>query len=220
MSAHSYYPQEGAVLTVAYVALAVLGCGYVLVSAFLGHASDAGGGGHADHAAHSEGAYGVDGSGHGAAKASADVGGAFHFPFFSPLALATLCAAIGAWGLIAQFGFGLGGDRSLLVAIPAAFVTAYLVSWASWRMVSGSRGTSAISLSALAGSPAEVTTPIPAGGVGEVAALVDGQRFSAPARDEEGGAVARGTAVTVVRMVGNTLLVKPHRSAGRETTHA
>jgi membrane protein implicated in regulation of membrane protease activity len=208
------------VLTVAYIALAVLGCAYVLVAAFLGHGTDGDGGGHVDHAAHSEGAYGVDLSGHGAAKASDAVGGTFHFPFFSPLALATLGAAIGAWGLIAQFGFGMAGDRSLLVAVPAALATAYLVSWAGWRVVSGSRGTSAIRLGALEGSPAEVTTPIPAGGVGEVAALVDGQRFSAPARDEDGGAVARGTAVTVVRMVGNTLLVRSRRAAGRETTHA
>ena len=207
-------------LTVAYIALAVLGCAYVLVSAFLGHVSDSGGDAHADHTAHSNGHYGVDGSGHGAAKASADAGVAFHFPFFSPLALATLCAAIGAWGLIAEFGFRLQGDQSLLLAIPAALVTAYLVTWASWCMVSGSRGTSAIRLAQLEGSPAEVTTPIPAGGVGEVAALVGGQRYSAPAREEEGGAVARGTTVTVVRMVGNTLLVKSYRPAERETTHA
>ena len=206
-------------LTVAYVALAVVGCGYVLVSAFLGHTTDSGDGGH--HAGtESHGDYGVDGTGHGATHSSSDGGAAFHFPFFSPLALATLAAAIGAWGLIAQLGFGLKGDRSLLVAIPAALVTAYLVTWASWRMVSGSRGTSAIRLSALAGAPAEVTTPIPAGGVGEVAALVEGQRFTAPAREVEGGALARGAAVTVVRMVGNTLLVTPQRGAGRETTHA
>jgi len=180
------------VLTVAYIALAVLGCGYVLVSAFLGHASDSGGDGHDASAASSHSEYGVDGSGHAATHTSAGGGGAFHFPFFSPLALATLCAALGAWGLIAQFGFRLPGDESLLVAIPAA----------------------------LAGSPAEVITPIPAGGVGEVAALVDGQRYTAPAREADGGALARGTAVTVVRMVGNTLLVTSDRPAERKTTHA
>lgn len=207
-------------LTVAYIALAVLGCGYVLISAFLGHASDSGGDGHDTSAASSHSDYGVDGTGHGATHTSSAGGAAFHFPFFSPLALATLCAALGAWGLIAQFGFRLQGDESLLVAIPAALVTAYVVTWASWRMVSGSRGTSAIRLAALAGSPAEVITPIPAGGVGEVAALVDGQRYTAPAREADGGALARGAAVTVVRMVGNTLLVTPHRPAGRETRHA
>ncbi len=208
-------------LTVAYIALAVVGCGYVLVSAFLGHADDAGGDGGHDAAGDASGAdYGVDGTGHGTIHATSSGGADFHFPFFSPLALATLGAAVGAWGLIAQFGFGLEGDRSLLLAVPAALLTAYAVTWASWRMVRGSRGTSAISLAALPGSPAEVTTPIPPGGVGEVAALVDGQRFSAPAREAEGGALARGASVTVVRMVGNTLLVRSHRGAGRETTHA
>ncbi len=208
-------------LTVAYIALAVVGCGYVLVSAFLGHADDAGGdGGHDASGDASGGDYGVDGTGHGTIHATSSGGADFHFPFFSPLALATLGAAVGAWGLIAQFGFGLEGDRSLLLAVPAALLTAYAVTWASWRMVRGSRGTSAISLAALPGSPAEVTTPIPPGGVGEVAALVDGQRFSAPAREAEGGALARGASVTVVRMVGNTLLVRSHRGAGRETTHA
>jgi len=208
------------VLTVAYIALSVLGCGYVLVSAFLGHAGDSGGDGHDGSAASSHSDYGVEGTGHGATHASSGGAAAFHFPFFSPLALATLGAAIGAWGLIAQFGFRLPGDESLLVAVPAALVTAYLVSWASWRLVRGSRGTSAIRLAQLEGSPAEVTTPIPAGGVGEVAALVDGQRFTAPAREAEGGALSRGAAVTVVRMVGNTLLVTTRRPAERETRHA
>ena len=206
-------------LTVAYVGLAVLGCAYVLVSAFLG-GSDSASDGHDSSGADSHSDYGVDGTGHGATHASSGTGAGFHFPFFSPLALATLSAAIGAWGLIAQFGFRLPGDRSLLVAVPAAFVTAYLVTWASWRVVSGSRGTSTIRLSALQGAPAEVITPIPAGGVGEVAALVDGQRFTAPAREQDGGALARGAAVTVVRMVGNTLFVAAPRAAGRETTHA
>lgn len=206
-------------LTVAYIALAVLGCAYVLVSAFLGHASDSDGG-HDGPAASSHSDYGVDGSGHGATHTGHGGDAAFHFPFFSPLALATLCAALGAWGLIAQFGFRVRGDASLLVAIPAALVTAYLVTWVSWRMVSGSRGTSAIRLDALAGAPAEVITPIPAGGVGEVAALVDGQRYTAPAREQGGGALARGTAVTVVRMVGTTLLVRGDPPAGREATRA
>jgi hypothetical protein len=53
-----------------------------------------------------------------------------------------------------------------------------------------------------------------------VAALVGGQRFTAPAREADGGALARGAAVTIVRMVGTTLLVTSQRAGGRETTHA
>jgi hypothetical protein len=208
------------VLTVAYIALAVLGCGYVLVSAFLGHGDGGGDGGHHAADTSSHGDYGVDGTGHGGTHTSSGGGAAFHFPFFSPLALATLCAAIGAWGLIAEHGLGFRGDRSLLVAIPAAMATAWIVAWASWRLVRGSTGTSVIRLAALPGSVAEVITPIPAGGVGEVAALVDGQRFTAAAREADGGAIARGASVTIVRMVGSTVLVTLQRGAGREGTHA
>jgi hypothetical protein len=59
----------------------------------------------------------------------------------------------------------------------------------------------------LAGARAEVLTPIPPGGIGEVAAMVEGQRFNAPAREVAGRAADRGRIVTVTEMVGGTLLV-------------
>lgn len=201
-------------LTLTYIALAVLGAGYLVVSVLMGHLFDfSGGDAHAGHvdaggADHAHMDYGVDSTGHGDATASAHGAAEFHFPFFSPLALATLFACLGAYGLIAQFGLKVAEGTSLLVAIPAAFGTAYLVTYMGWRIVSSSRGSSQIRLQDLAGSPAEVITPIPKDGLGEVAALVGGQRFTAPARESEGREVPRGAQVTVLRMVGTTLLVK------------
>jgi membrane protein implicated in regulation of membrane protease activity len=195
------------VLTVAYIALAALGCGYVLLSGFLGHVGDAGGGGHvAGGDAHSH--YGVDGSGHGAVHAGEPGAAAFHFPLFSPLALATFIGALGAFGLIARLGVGLGDWQSLVVAVPAAALTAYLASYAGWRIFAGASASSAIRMEDIPGARGEVLTPIPAGGMGEVAVLVDGQRFTSAAREVEGREVPRGTNVTVVRMVGSTLLVR------------
>jgi membrane protein implicated in regulation of membrane protease activity len=202
-------------LTLTYIALAVLGAGYLLISVFLGHGTDLGGdGAHGDggaDAAHGDGAemsYGVEGGGHGTATAHGHGVGDFHFPFFSPLALATLFACVGGYGLVAKYGFQATDGASILAAIPAAFVTAYIITYAGWRIMASSRGSSQIRTQDLAGSPAEVITPIPAGGVGEVAALVGGQRFTAPARSDGGEEIARGTHVTVLRMVGTTLLVK------------
>ncbi len=196
-------------LTLAYLALAFLGCGYILVSLLLGHLTDFSQGGEASsgggHAAES---YGLDQSGHGEASASAHGGGAFTFPFFSPLALATLCAAVGGYGLITRHGFELSEGRSLMIAVPAALATAYAITYLAWRVVRGSSGTSAIRLADLAGAQGEVLTPIPPGGVGEVAVLVSGQRFTSPARDESGLALPRGSAVVVVQTAGATLLVK------------
>ena len=137
----------------------------------------------------------------------------FHFPFFSPLAIATLIAALGGFGLIGKYGLGLADGASLGVAIPLAFATAYGVTYAAFRLVAGARASSVIRMDQLAGSSAEVTAPIPAGGVGEAVAMVAGQRYAAPAREADGGGVPRGTAVTVVGMVRSD----PPRPAGTAT---
>jgi membrane protein implicated in regulation of membrane protease activity len=195
-------------MTLVYVAFAVLGAAYVLVSMFTGPAhgdatADAGAG-EAGNGSPADVAYG-DG-GHGTASAGGHAT-AFHFPFFSPLALATVFGAVGAYGLIALRGLGTSETASLLVAVPAGLVTAYLVTYVSWRLVRAASGSSQVRPAQLVGVRAEVLTPIPAGGIGEVAAMVEGQRFNAPAREVAGRAVARGQLVRVTEMVGGTLLV-------------
>jgi membrane protein implicated in regulation of membrane protease activity len=218
-----------AILTVAYVVFAVLGCGYVALAVALGHLGDFGGdhgGGHGGHGHDAHGGhghdaqghdahghhggkvdYGVAGEGHGVAAASSHAAPHFNFPFFSPLALATLFGSLGAYGLIGQFGLHLGDTSSLLAAVPAAAITSYLVTYAAWRLVTGSVGSSQIRLADLSGAHAEVTTPIPAGGIGEVAAMVDGQRYSGAAREVDGREVPRGAHVTVRGLTGTTLVV-------------
>jgi hypothetical protein len=210
---------EVRLLTLVYMAFAGLGCLYVVLAAFLGHTADvgghdisgAGGGGHAAHtgdqAGHGDTAYGVGGGGHGGVHATAPAAASFHFPFFSPLALATLVAAIGGYGLIAKAALGAGDGASLAMAVPAAVLTAYGVTYVGWRLVSGSTSSSLIRLEDLAGGAAEVTVPIPAGGVGEAMATAGGQRYAAPAREVAGLAVARGATVTIVA-AGPTLVVR------------
>lgn len=190
--------------------LAVLGCGYVLVSMVLGHLDfgDGGDGGHAADHGGGGGDYGVEGHGHGSVSTSGVGLTGFHFPFFSPLAVATLLGATGAYGLIAKFGLAVSDNASLYFAIPAAVLTTYGVTYVGWRLVVSSRGSSQIRIADLCGARAEVITPIPAGGVGEVAALVCGQRYNSAARECEGREVPRGTTVTVEEMVGTTLVVR------------
>jgi membrane protein implicated in regulation of membrane protease activity len=265
-------------LTLVYMAFTGLGCLYVLLAAFLGHASDFGGGGHdaggggdagghaaaggdfAGHAGHGghgghEGpaghgghaghggpaehgghaSRGSDGSeahglaaarqaaGHPAAHAASPPAARFRFPLLSPLALAAVVASIGAWGLIAKYGFGAGDGGSLALALPAAALTAYGVTWVGWRLVSGSRATSLIYREDLVGALAEVTVPIPPGGVGEAAADAGGQRYAAPAREVNGAEVARGATVVILEASGTTLVVRaepPQLFASRTTQTA
>lgn len=174
-------------LTVMYLVLAALGAGYVVIASILGHVAEAFDG------------HGDGGDGH--------AGLTFHFPFFSPLALATLFGALGGWGLILNHGFRVTDETSLIAAIPLALATGYAVTYAAWRLIRGSRGTITYRMSDLVGAAAEVLTPIPAGGIGEVAAVVSGQRYSGPARERQGREVPRGAVVKVVEVIGGTLLV-------------
>jgi membrane protein implicated in regulation of membrane protease activity len=161
---------------------------------FLGHGDFHAAGGHGHH----------DGGDHGHGQTAPE----FHFPLFSPLALATLFGALGAWGLIARGALDLADTGSLAVAVPAALGTAYLVTYLGWRLATSSRGTSAIRTADLEGALGEVITPIPEGGLGEVAAMVQGQRFSSAARTADGVPIPRGAMVRVVAQVGATLVVK------------
>ena len=114
----------------------------------------------------------------------------------------------GAWGLIAKKGLDVGDPVSLAIAVPAAVATTYLVTFVGWKIAQSSRGSSQIRNADLEGVLAEVITPIPAGGMGEVAAMVNGQRFNGAAREASGGAVSRGTLVRVQALVGGTLIVE------------
>lgn len=196
-------------LTLTYIALAGLGCLYVLGSLVFGHFFDGGhDGGHASpHAPLGEG-YGVDHSGHGVATAGDGVTGGFHFPFFSPLALATLAASVGGLGLATRHGLGLSDNASLLASLPGALGLTYAVTYFSWRVAHGSRGTSTLRDDDFADAPAEVLTPIPAGGLGEVTATVRGERFTSAAREVDGQAVPRGARIRVVRRSGSTFEVR------------
>ena len=61
----------------------------------------------------------------------------------------------------------------------------------------------------LVGMSATVITPIPPNGVGEIAYVQNGTRYSAPARDERGALVSSGQTVKIVRIVGSQFYVAP-----------
>jgi membrane protein implicated in regulation of membrane protease activity len=61
---------------------------------------------------------------------------------------------------------------------------------------------------ALVNTEATVITPISADGVGEIAYVVGGSRYTAPARVDNAVAVGNGQTVTIVRVVGTQFYVK------------
>ena len=59
------------------------------------------------------------------------------------------------------------------------------------------------------GTEASVVSPIPENGVGEIAYVVGGTRYTAPARTENGVPVGNGKLVRITRVVGTQFYVDP-----------
>jgi membrane-bound ClpP family serine protease len=63
-------------------------------------------------------------------------------------------------------------------------------------------------VASLAGQTASIITPIPENGVGEIAYVQGGTRYTAPARAEGGRPIGNGQTVTISRVVGTQFFVK------------
>lgn len=155
--------------------------------------------GHGDH---------VAGSG-GHVEAGADSSDAPGISIFSPTIIASFITAFGGFGLIfTQFpktsNAVISAPLSLLGGLAVAGVLLVFL-----RMVfRHTQSSSESHVARLVGTEANVITPIPDNGVGEIAYVVGGTRYTAPARGENGVAVANGRTVKITRIAGSQFYVQ------------
>ena len=130
-----------------------------------------------------------------------------HMTPLNPVVVSIFLVSFGGTGLATMqlFGWDLG---SLGVAAPSGFVMAAVTFAIFEKIFSITQGSSEPGPQEMIGKEAEVITPIPENGLGEIAYTRRGSRFTAPARCETGVPVAKQTVVTVTRMVGHTYYVK------------
>ncbi len=170
---------------------------FAIVSAFISHLF----GGHDAH---------VDvGTGGHAEAGFQDTG----MPGLSPFSPTTITAFVTAFG-----GLGMIFTRIPLVSSPwisaplallgAVFIAAAVVSLFG-TVFHKVESSSESRVAELIGMSATVITPIPANGVGEIAYVQAGSRYSAPARNERGAPVGNGQTVRIVRIVGTQFYVAP-----------
>jgi len=171
---------------IVYFASFVLGLGYALLVGVAGHLF--GGDGHDVHM---------------------DAGTDLPVSPLSPTVIATFLTGFGGGGLLANSYFQLSVGKGVLVAL----LTAILLSCGTFAVLTllfrSTQAGSEYSLSGLIGCVAQVITPIPENGTGEVALSVKGTRVVGPARSEDGKAVTRNAPVEIVRVVGNVYFVRP-----------
>ena len=115
---------------------------------------------------------------------------------FSPMIVAMFFTCFGGAGVIFTKGFPLG-FVSLLPSLAGGVSGAWFSMSAFNKLFAMTEASSEAEVWRLVGREAQVITPIPEGGVGEIQYVAKGSTFSAPARLAHGGAVDRGVKVTI-----------------------
>lgn len=191
----------GSSVNLLYLILLILGLLYavfLLISGQIG----ADGGGDFDHS--------LDiGSGHDAGFHPGDTDHPHGLAPVSPLTIATFVTAFGATGLIATGLFKASDRSSLIWASLGGVLFSALIYIGFTYLFIKPQGSSEVRVSELAGTIAEIITPIPENGLGEIAFVAQGGRVTYSARHYQNGQVARGTPVRILRIVGGVAYVEP-----------
>jgi membrane-bound ClpP family serine protease len=145
----------------------------------------------------------------GHAEAGFDHTGMPGISFFSPTVLASFITAFGAFGLIFT---RIPATNSVWISAPLAALGGAAVAGGVFLMFNAmfksTQSSSESRQSTLVGLAASIITPIPENGVGEIAYVQGGTRYTAPAREDKGRPVANGRAVKICRIVGNQFYVQ------------
>lgn len=179
-----------------YTICLAVGLIFTLISAVAGHLF----GGDSD--------AGVGTGGH--AEAGFDHSGVPGISFFSPTVLACFVTAFGGCGLILT---RIEATQSPWISAPlsaVAGVAMALLAFAIFNfMFKHTQSSSESRVASLVGQTASIVSPIPDSGVGEIAYVQGGSRYTAPARTESGKPVAAGKPVRITRVVGAQYYVEP-----------
>ena len=188
-----------------YTVCLVVGLLFTLISAIAGHffgghdGGDVGTGGHAEAGFDDSGVPGIS--------------------FFSPLVLACFLAAFGGLGIVFS---GIRATESVWLSAPLSVAGAFLIStfvlWLFNLVFSRSQSSSESRVGTLVGQTATLITPIPENGVGEIAYVQGGTRYTAPARSENRAAISQGQTVKIVRVVGTQFYVESVNAVAPQTT--
>ena len=178
-----------------YTVCLVAGLLFTVVSAVAGHlfgghdGGDVGTGGHAEAGFDDSGVPGIS--------------------FFSPTVLAAFITAFGACGLILR---SIPATSSHWISAPLSAVIgaviALLVFWLFNTMFRKTESSSESRVATLVGQAASIVTPIPENGMGEIAYVQGGTRYTAPARAVDGKPVGAGKSVRITKIAGTQFFVE------------
>ncbi|HEX5222202.1 MAG TPA: NfeD family protein [Verrucomicrobiae bacterium] len=179
-----------------YAICLVVGLLFTVISAIAGHffgghdGADVGTGGHAEAGFDDSGVPGIS--------------------MFSPTVLCSFVTAFGAFGLLLS---EIEATKNPWMSAPLSAVggmgVAAIVFWIFNTLFQKVQSSSESRVASLVGMTASLLTPIPENGVGEIAYVQGGARYTAPARSEKGAAISASRPVKITRIVGSQFYVEP-----------
>jgi membrane protein implicated in regulation of membrane protease activity len=126
----------------------------------------------------------------------------------SPISIAAFVTSFGGIGIIATQAFRADSATSLIWAIGGSILVAGVSHVFFFYVFVAPQASSALKSSDIVGQNAEVTVPIPANSVGEVAYVAMGERHTATARSADNKEIPRGALVSIDGMAGTVLIVR------------
>ena len=132
------------------------------------------------------------------------------FSAFSPTVVTSFITAFGGFGMIFS---KIEATKSPWVSAPLSIIVALAIAaavlWMFRQVFSKTQSSSESHVGMLVGLTVSIITPIPQGGVGEIAYVQGGTRYTAPARSESGAAVGCGRTAKITRVVGSQFFIAP-----------
>jgi hypothetical protein len=178
-----------------YFGCFLFGLVFTIVSVFFGH-----------HFGGSDAHFDLGTGGH--AEAGYDHSG---MPGISPFSPTTICSFITAFGGFGLIFSSIPATRSVWVSTPLSLFGGLVIAGSVLALFSfvfqKTQSSSEGRIGSLVGSTATVITPIPTSGVGEIAYVQGGSRYTAPAREQNGVAVANGQTVKITRIAESQFFV-------------
>ena len=169
---------------------------FTIISAAMGHFF---GGGH----------DGMDIGTGGHAEAGFDDSGVPGISFFSPTVLACFVTAFGASGVVLS---NIEATKTVWISAPVSAVVGGVMAAVAFfifnTLFQKTQSSSESRVATLVGQNASIITPIPENGVGEIAYIQGGTRYTAPARSANGTAVGAGKLVRITQVAGTQFYVE------------
>jgi membrane protein implicated in regulation of membrane protease activity len=192
-------------LEIVFIGCFFVGLAYAIISAILGGIFGGGEGG-AEAGGHFDIQHDI--VGHVDTSGGTDTG-TIHFSPLSPAVVAMFITAFGAMGMICLKVFNLTPYPSLAIAVLTGVSIAVITFFIFLMLFKVTQGSSESKISEMTGQEAEVITTIPSDGLGEIAYVSKGTRYTAPARSAYRNEIKSHSVVTIEKIAGNTFYVKP-----------